>query len=66
MKKKQEKKDCNCLDPDCRRQLKVRGDGILEVVNHFTCGKVKNIINYSANNSHLINSTQINNLNCKK
>jgi len=36
---------CDCGDIGCKREVKVKGNGTIYVVNHFTCGKVKKIIN---------------------
>lgn len=35
---------CDCGDKDCKRELKGTKEGKLYVVNHFTCGKVKELI----------------------
>lgn len=34
-------KKCNCGDKDCKREIKGTSEGKLYVINHFTCGKVK-------------------------
>ena len=39
----------NCNDPDCKREVKGTKEGKLYVVNHFTCGKVKSIIERGKN-----------------
>lgn len=35
---------CNCGDINCKREIKGTKEGKLYIENHFTCGKVKNII----------------------
>ena len=39
------KKICDCGDPECKREVKSNKNGKLFVINHFTCGTVKKIIN---------------------
>jgi hypothetical protein len=36
---------CDCGDIECKRAFKSTNEGKLYVINHFTCGKVKKIIN---------------------
>lgn len=39
------KNKCNCGDENCKREIKSTKGGRLFIVNHFTCGDVKKIIN---------------------
>lgn len=35
---------CSCGDPNCKREVKGTKEGKLYVINHFSCGKTKEII----------------------
>lgn len=36
--------NCDCGDINCTRRVKYKPNGTLYVVNHFTCGKIKDFI----------------------
>lgn len=35
---------CKCGDPTCKREIKVSPGGQMYMINHFTCGFIKRII----------------------